>query len=346
MLIGSLCTGYGGLDSAVQQVFNGQLAWVSDNHVAASKLLTYRYQDICNLGDLTDIKWEKNINKFKINILTAGFPCQPFSMAGEQKGLDDDRWIWPSITECIRVLRPEYIFLENVANIVRHAIGNVLGDLAGLGYDAEWCCVRASDAGAPHTRNRWFCFAYTKSMVREHIRQVGGTSTGSNEEKRSLPGWDTIVDSSESTAYTKGTGLERTWREELQIRFPSRRASNPYSTGLERDTRGQLSSWESSTRDQQVEWGRYTTAVRSWENQLGRCAPVPMTESKNHKPRINPQFVEWMMGLENGWVTDVPGLSYREQLHLLGNGVVPQQAAYALTRLLGGIDSLVVASAA
>jgi DNA (cytosine-5)-methyltransferase 1 len=82
------------------------------------------------------------------------------------------------------------------------------------------------------------------------------------------------------------------------------------------------------------QWGPYAAAIRRWENTLGRPAPAP-TEP-NHKgdgQRLAPVFVEWMLGLPEGWVTDVPGISRTQQLKILGNGVVPDQALLALQML-------------
>lgn len=84
-----------------------------------------------------------------------------------------------------------------------------------------------------------------------------------------------------------------------------------------------------------VDWGAYESAIRQWERVLGRPAPHPTEVGKSGKPRLAPSFVEWMMGLPEAWVTDdALGLSRSAQLHALGNGVVPQQAAAALRTLL------------
>ena len=80
-------------------------------------------------------------------------------------------------------------------------------------------------------------------------------------------------------------------------------------------------------------WGPYGPAIERWEAATGRTAPPP-TEPERTGQRLSPRFVEWMQGLPEGWVTDVPGLSRNAQLKALGNGVVPQQAAMALRLLL------------
>lgn len=82
------------------------------------------------------------------------------------------------------------------------------------------------------------------------------------------------------------------------------------------------------------DWGRYAPAITKWEQVIGRPAPAPTEPDEKGKPRLSPVFVEWMMGLQDGWVTAVPGLVRKEQLRALGNGVVPQQAAHALRVLM------------
>lgn len=82
-------------------------------------------------------------------------------------------------------------------------------------------------------------------------------------------------------------------------------------------------------------WGEYAAAIARWESTIGRRAPEPtMISQRTGKPQLAPAFVEWMMGLPEGWVTSVPGLTRNEMLSLLGDGVVPQQAAYAFRFLL------------
>jgi DNA (cytosine-5)-methyltransferase 1 len=83
-----------------------------------------------------------------------------------------------------------------------------------------------------------------------------------------------------------------------------------------------------------IEWGPYADAIRRWERRIGRPAPAPTELTAKASLRLSLRFVEWMMGLPAGWVTDVPGLGRNEKLKALGNGVVPQQAAEALRRLL------------
>lgn len=158
--IGSTCTGYGGLDMAVTNVFGGQVVWCADNdrHVAA--ILAVRYPDVPNLGDVTAIDWREAA---PVDIISAGFPCQDISYNGRGAGLKGARsGIWKNIAEGIRILRPKLVVVENVAALKRRGLDRVLGDLAEMRYYSVWTSIRASDVGAPHRRERIFILAYRR----------------------------------------------------------------------------------------------------------------------------------------------------------------------------------------
>lgn len=101
----------------------------------------------------------------RIQVLTAGFPCQPFSVAGKRRGTEDERWIWPEIAEIIRQVGPPIVFLENVpALITGGGLTCVLGSLADLGYAAEWGVFSCESLGASHRRKRVFILAHSQSL--------------------------------------------------------------------------------------------------------------------------------------------------------------------------------------
>jgi DNA (cytosine-5)-methyltransferase 1 len=95
-----------------------------------------------------------------VDVVAGGFPCQPVSLAGKGLAQADSRWLWPAFADVIRHLRPRYVLVENVPGLLGRGMGDVLGDLAALGYDAEWDCVPAAFVGAPHIRNRVWIVAY------------------------------------------------------------------------------------------------------------------------------------------------------------------------------------------
>lgn len=157
LTIGSVCSGYGGLDMALMAIFDAELAWYSDIDDGAVRIMSHHHPGLPNLGDLTTCDW---IRVQRVDIFTAGYPCQPFSHAGKRKGADDERHLWPHIREAIRVLRPRLVVLENVAGHRSMGADRVLGDMAEDGLHVRWISVRASDVGCDHQRERWFCLAH------------------------------------------------------------------------------------------------------------------------------------------------------------------------------------------
>lgn len=166
--LGSTCTGYGGLDLAVADVFPGiEHAWVSDvckfdkdgnagHHDpcrAPCSILAHRFPGVPNLGDMKSIDWA---NVEPVDIFTAGYPCQPFSHAGRRRGTNDPRHLWPFIREAIRSLRPRLSFLENVDGHRSLGFDRVVGDMAEDGMHVRWVVLPASRVGAPHQRKRVF----------------------------------------------------------------------------------------------------------------------------------------------------------------------------------------------
>lgn len=95
-----------------------------------------------------------------VDCITAGFPCQPFSAAGKRLGVEDDRWLWPDIARVVREVRPSYVFMENSPRLIRTALPGILGDLAALGFDAEWDRLSAGELGATHVRQRMYLLAH------------------------------------------------------------------------------------------------------------------------------------------------------------------------------------------
>ena len=154
--IGSLFSGYGGLDIAVAAHYKAQVIWHVEWERAPSLVLDAHWPGIPNHGDVTTIDWAAMP---PVDILTGGYPCQPFSHAGLRRGTDDVRHLWPHAATAIRLLRPRICVFENVSGHLGLGFDTVLGDLAALGFDVRWGVVRASQTGAPHRRERLFIVA-------------------------------------------------------------------------------------------------------------------------------------------------------------------------------------------
>ncbi|WP_336790401.1 DNA cytosine methyltransferase [Gordonia malaquae] len=182
MKIGSLFSGYGGLDLAVSSVLDAEVAWHVEFDRAPSRILDHHWPDVPNYGDVTQCDWA---SMPAVDIITGGSPCQDLSAAGRRAGMTEGTRsnLWVNMREAIATIRPRYVIWENVLGALSatatsasdmvadagplgnpggghlRALGRVLGDLAEIGYDARWTTLRASDVGAPHHRARVFLLA-------------------------------------------------------------------------------------------------------------------------------------------------------------------------------------------
>ena len=122
--------------------------------------------------------------KGMVDVITGGFPCQPFSVAGKGLGEDDPRNMWPSTIECIRIVRPQFAFLENVPGLLTHKyIQRIFGDLAESGYDVRWRMLSAAEMGAAHLRDRFWILAHSienndNREKRNTKREIEGIAIG------------------------------------------------------------------------------------------------------------------------------------------------------------------------
>lgn len=156
--IGSLCSGIGGLELGLEMAGLGPVRWQVEIDERCRRVLqrhwpnAERYADICEV-DTQQLE--------PVELVCAGFPCQDLSLAGRAAGLDGARsGVWFQCARIIGDLRPRYVVLENVNALAARGLDRVLAALASRGYDALWVPLRASDLGAPHTRERLFVVAW------------------------------------------------------------------------------------------------------------------------------------------------------------------------------------------
>lgn len=157
----SLFAGIGAIDLGLERAGGFKTVAVSEVDPYASAVLAKRFPDAVNIGDVTKADFPD------ADVVAAGFPCQDLSNAGKRAGLAGDRsGLWREVMRAVRMVRPRFVLLENVAALLRRGVDKVLGDLAADGYDAEWDCIPASHVGAPHNRDRWFAVAYPERRER------------------------------------------------------------------------------------------------------------------------------------------------------------------------------------
>lgn len=339
----------GGLDLAVEAVFGARTVWHCQYEPpvegkkpkplaeqAPSKILASHWPGVPNHGDLTRVDWA---TVEPVDIIAAGYPCQPDSMAGKGLSQDDDRWIWPDIARAVGVLRPRHVVLENVQGHFVRGFRTVLGSLASLGYDARWTLVRASDVGAPHRRERMFVIASDASDERHERGGIAwGRGTRPADRRQQLcsrqyaHGPHKWISRDTGSVWCPGIAAN-TARDEGRLSDGDDGTTPDTACQRRWTSRGDDGVRAEGLVPSGVAWGAYEPAIRRWERVLGRVAPAPTEHGSKGGQRLSARFVEWMMGLSAGWVTDVP-ISRTEQLKALGNGVVPQQAIAALRMLL------------
>lgn len=298
-------------------------------------------------------------------MLTAGFPCQDISAAGRRAGIENGArsGLWTDIMAAVRLLRPALLVVENVAALrwKNGGLHRVLGDLAATGYDVLWRSLRASDIGAPHRRERVFLLAWprhtadpdrTRRLLQRHQRTepsrrphaarpatTPANPAGVGHRHRWPPGGRGIP----PTAVAAGASLGRPEGVAANTEGDGRDQGLSISTWLEGRPHAALGRHAPSIRHRAVasavDWGPYTAAVHRWEQVLDRPAPHPTETGQHGGPVLSPKFVEWLQGLSAGWITGLP-LPRTAQLRALGNGVVLQQAAHAVTLLLNDLAAL------
>ena len=167
-----LFSGIGGFEYAAQQVWGDELEIVCmiENAKFAQKVLKKNFPGTTILGDIKDV----SARDFRaINLLTGGFPCQPFSVAGKRKGTDDDRAIWKEMFRIITECHPGWIIAENVHGIISMELDSVLSDLESEGYEVQTFVIPAVAVDAPHKRDRVWIVANSgrKHGTREKERR-------------------------------------------------------------------------------------------------------------------------------------------------------------------------------
>ena len=330
--IGSLFTGYGGLDMAVRMALDpaARVAWTSDVEPGPCKLAEVRWPGVPNLGDITQIDWE---TVEPVDIICGGSPCQDLSLAGRRAGMASGTrsGLWEAMYEAIKTLRPRLVVWENVRGALTsgayslveseqgllgdgadgpdlRAAGRVVGDLAGIGYDAQWCTIRASDVGAPHQRERLFVTSHPAGEPWQ-LRGVAGAGEAAGRGALGEPGRPDRASGAliptptasdhKAGRHQEGTGMSLSQAVQM---LPTPQATNAtasstgYGANLHEVARGLLPTQSASdaimglprtsgrppekatklaTRIEYTDFGMYAPAIARWEQVLGRPAPAP-----------------------------------------------------------------------
>jgi DNA (cytosine-5)-methyltransferase 1 len=158
LTVGSLFSGIAGFERGLESAGGFRTLWQVEQNERCRFWLRRHYphsslfQDVHNVG---------RANLETVDVICGGFPCQPHSVAGKRGGSADGRYLWPEFARVVREMEPRFVAVENTTGLLTDGTaGRVLGELASLGYDAEWAVLSARDAGAIHTRDRLFITAH------------------------------------------------------------------------------------------------------------------------------------------------------------------------------------------
>ena len=303
----SFCSGYAGIERGLELagVATRALAYVEIEAFAAANLVAKMESGFLAAAPIwSDLKtFPAQLFRDRVDILTAGYPCQPFSAAGKRAGKDDPRHLWPYIREHIETIRPIQCFFENVEGHISLGLREVIEDLESLGYATTWGIFSAAEVGAPHQRKRVYILAHAK---RDFIRQQSRWRSGENGESTSFSGID-------GKARFVANSARRNERDQRQMGQDQKR-----SIELGAESRGggvDLANAE----------GVRVQGLRSgWQqepNPHGKAQLFVRESKRSTAPN-------WLPEPQLGRVVD--GCADRvDRLRLLGNGVVPQTAAEA-----------------
>lgn len=314
----ALCAGAGGLELGLKLALGERykcVGYVEREAYAASALVARMEDQALDSAPIWDdvATFPCEPWRGKVDIISAGFPCQPVSAAGARLGTDDERWLWPHIARIIRTVAPSYVFLENVRGLLSaskgDAFGEVVGTLADLGYGVEWDCFTAGEVGAPHKRERLFILAHP---------DFGGFGVN---RPPALSGHDRLHDPDGGLPDVADTD---------RLRAP-RGSGGP----------GEPPSW--GARDQPAGSGGVLGDPFGADVALGESRPVPrpLTAPFPPGPALRDAWAailetrpELAPALEPRVRGSLDGVAYRvDRLRLAGNGVVPLVAATAFLAL-------------
>jgi DNA (cytosine-5)-methyltransferase 1 len=316
-------SGIGGFSIGLEAASMQTVAFCEINPFC-QKILTRHWPSIPIFSDITTIHKKDLKTLPRIDVIAGGFPCQDISVAGKGGGINAKRsGLWKEFVRLINDIRPKYAIIENVANLRSTGLISVLQDLWEIGYDAEWHCIPASAFGAPHRRDRIWIIAHPSCIGKVGL-SIGKEKTEStlgdgcknasdpdckrcehreyNKQRRCLPG-------------NKNREYPQT-QQEWDIR--ESRASQICKVLPDTDQQGLQGCRgfeEISPICTQEQIGMYycSRGIKQWGEE-------PLEVARLKDERLNPDWVEWLMGYPISWTE---GGSRMQRLMALGNSVVP-----------------------
>lgn len=316
-------SGIGGFSIGLEAASMQTVAFCEINPFC-QKILKKYWPSVPIFPDITTINKEDLKTLPRIDVIAGGFPCQDISVAGKQKGITAKRsGLWKEFVRLINETRPKYAIIENVANLRSKGLIRVLQDLWKIGYDAEWHCIPASAFGAPHRRDRIWIIAYPACVGKIGL-SIGKKETESTPGDGCKNATDSNCKRCHSGEYNQQGGC-----------LPGNKNRKYPQTQQEWDIResraSQICKVLSDTDCQRLQRCRRfeeispictqeQVSVYYCSRGIKQWGKEPLAVPRLKDERLNPDWVEWLMGYPISW-TD--GGSRMQRLQSLGNAVVP-----------------------
>ena len=323
---GSLFSGIGGFDLAAQWM-NWTNVFQCEKDEWCRKILAKNFPQSKQYADIKDFNGKEYTGT--IDVISGGFPCQPFSVAGQRKGKDDDRYLWEEMLRVVGEIKPTYVIGENVTGIIGLALDTVLSDLEAQNYTTETFIIPACSKNAWHRRDRVWIVAYANSIGRQDEQKENGKSVcngewnnqiekqGREQQQRRTGKSGAIFSNSASS----GTGLE-----EYRSSGQEREQSNEFEPKILRQENGQISSKRINASGRDISTNANDTGCKEQRQSI--------TDGEKFFAHKCSSWWETEPGV--GRVVD--GLPGRvDRLKGLGNAIVPQ-VAYEIFSAIGAVS--------
>ena len=293
----SLCTGYGGIERGLELAGyqHRTIAHVEIEAFAAANLVAkMEAGKLVPAPVWTDLKTlPAHCFRDRVDVLTGGYPCQPFSAAGLRKGTEDPRHLWPYIYDHVRTIRPVRCFFENVEGHISLGLRQVIDDLEGLGYATTWGIFSASEVGAPHQRKRVYILADASGAGRQQVTRGSHEDEEAHEGRASTQAHIAAGDGegrgAGAMAYTNSAGQQPS---EWQPRSPEARHNSGRGSETLADTDSQRQRRWAETAGWQAGQGAEGSAATNVADATGNDARAIIRDLEGEDGKKNRSQVE------------------------------------------------------